>query len=228
MVAKPAFSASSMAPVEIDPADPPDPSPWNLPFQAVAGGSQTSKPIWESLLGVTRPMARQKGRDTRVAPALPPSGSQVALWITAPPRCRPLRAVQFWASSGAAARPPLAARMGKSPSKAKRLKARMASPPTQECENCLTRALCRQAKASSKVAKGEVGAAKPTERADRRQARRPYRRGKYSSRRGAVQIALHQRAGDQPPAIHQHEEDQLEGQRNDHRGQHHHAHAHQD
>ena len=68
------------------PALPPEPSPRKLPFQAPAGGSQTSKPIWESLVGVAKPIARQKGWDTRVVPTLPPSGSQVALWITAPPR----------------------------------------------------------------------------------------------------------------------------------------------
>ena len=43
-----------------------------------------------------------------------------------------------------------------------------------------------------------------------------------------MHVAFDQRAGNQPPAVHQYEEDELERQRNDHRRQHHHAHAHQD
>jgi hypothetical protein len=39
--------------------------------------------------------------------------------------------------------------------------------------------------------------------------------------------ALHERARDEAPAVHQHEEDQLERQRDDHGRQHHHAHGHE-
>ena len=45
-------SASRIGPGEMAPALPPEPSPRKLPFQLEAGGSQTSKPIWESLVGV--------------------------------------------------------------------------------------------------------------------------------------------------------------------------------
>ena len=38
-----------------------------------AGGSQTSKPIWESATGVATPMTRQKGSVTLVVPTVPPS-----------------------------------------------------------------------------------------------------------------------------------------------------------
>src|SRR5689334_19886542 len=68
-----------MAPVEIAPAEPPDPSPWSLPFHCALGGSQTSKPIWESEVGRATPTMRQKGRVTWVVPTVPPSAMNWAL-----------------------------------------------------------------------------------------------------------------------------------------------------
>src|SRR5471032_2456403 len=74
-------SASRMGPGEMAPALPPEPSPRKLPFHAEAGGSQTSKPIWESDVGVATPIARQKGVLTLVVPTVPPSGRYSALSI---------------------------------------------------------------------------------------------------------------------------------------------------
>src|SRR5689334_23031441 len=100
------------------PAEPPEPIPWNLPFQAATGGSQTSKPIWESLVGVATPIARQKGTAMVVVPMVPPWGRYSALWIT-------VSAATLWpdnfaqlaaspgAISGPAAWPLLAARSGR-------------------------------------------------------------------------------------------------------------------
>ena len=52
-----------------------------LPFHSAAGGSQTSKPIWESDVGVATPITRQKGMLTLVVPTVPPSGRYSALSI---------------------------------------------------------------------------------------------------------------------------------------------------
>ncbi len=49
-----------------------------------------------------------------------------------------------------------------------------------------------------------------------------------SMRLGLRPVALDQRSRHQAPAVHQHEKDQLERQRDHHRRQHHHAHGHQD
>src|SRR5277367_2354488 len=40
------------------------PMPTYFPFQFAATGSQTSKPMWESLVGVAKASTRQKGTDT--------------------------------------------------------------------------------------------------------------------------------------------------------------------
>src|SRR5437868_1910960 len=98
-----------MGPGEIAPALPPEPSPRKLPFQRDLGGSQTSKPIWESLVGVATPMTRQKATSIWVVPTVPPSGRYSALWITVlGAMARPARAVQLAASpsAGFAAWPP--------------------------------------------------------------------------------------------------------------------------
>ncbi len=49
----------------------------------------------------------------------------------------------------------------------------------------------------------------------------------YGPQAGSAAVTLNQRTCNQVPAVHQHEENQLEGQRYDHRRQHHHAHGHQ-
>src|SRR6516165_1827566 len=90
-----------MGPGEIAPALPPEPSPRNLPFHALAGGSQTSKPIWESGVGVATPIARQKGAPILVVPTVPPSLRYSALWMTVSgAMARPVRAEQFCTSPG--------------------------------------------------------------------------------------------------------------------------------
>src|ERR1019366_3155925 len=64
------FSAVSMGPGEIAPAEAPAPSAWNLPFQAAAGGIHTSKPMRESSVGLATPTIRHIGTSTRVSPTL--------------------------------------------------------------------------------------------------------------------------------------------------------------
>src|ERR1043165_6620024 len=101
-------SASRMGPGEMAPALPPEPSPRNLPFHWDAGGSQTSKPIWESAVGVSTPMTRQKGVSILVLPTVPPSGRYSALWTTVlgamvfPARAEQL-AASPWPDAGLAA-----------------------------------------------------------------------------------------------------------------------------
>jgi hypothetical protein len=88
-----------MGPGEIAPALPPEPSPRKLPFHWLAGGSQTSKPMWESLVGVATPITRQKGALTLVVPTLPPSGMYSALSIIVwDAMVRPASAAQLAAS----------------------------------------------------------------------------------------------------------------------------------
>src|SRR5471032_153893 len=88
-----------MGPGEMAPALPPEPSPRKLPFQAEAGGSQTSKPIWESDVGAATPIARQKGVLTLVVPTVPPSGRYSALSILVlGAMVLPASAAQLWAS----------------------------------------------------------------------------------------------------------------------------------
>src|SRR5215469_5281253 len=88
-----------MGPGEIAPALPPEPSPRNLPFHWLAGGSQTSKPIWESEVGVATPITRQKGAATLAVPTVPPSLRYSALWMTVSgAMVRPASAEQLWAS----------------------------------------------------------------------------------------------------------------------------------
>ena len=78
------------------------------------------------------------------------------------------------------------------------------------------------------------GAGRPPRRA--RGPRRGERRGgawpsdapRSRIRLGSADKTLHEAADHQIPAVHQHEEDQLEWQRDQHRRQHHHAHRHQD
>src|SRR3954451_3718252 len=89
-----------MAPPEIAPALAPEPTPWNLPFQLAAGGSQTSKPIWESGVGVATPTRRHRGRATLVVPIVPPPGRYSALSILLRAEIIwPARAAQLAASS---------------------------------------------------------------------------------------------------------------------------------
>src|SRR5579859_6760448 len=186
-----------MAPVEMAPADPPDPSPWSFPFHWPLGGSQTSKPIWESEVGRATPTMRQKGWATWVVPTVPPSGRNCALSMLVPvATVLPASAAQLAASPC-----PVAAAWLLAASTGKRA--------TIQAEALST--FMRPSHPSG---------------ADRRGLSNG-RMGR-SSRRRRVHITLHQRAGYQPPAIHQHKEDQLEGERDDHRRQHHHAHAHQD
>src|SRR4029077_16258646 len=59
MVAYPRTSAGPMAKKLIAPADPPDPSPWNFPFQLPSDGIQTSKLICDWLVGVATATTRQ-------------------------------------------------------------------------------------------------------------------------------------------------------------------------
>src|ERR1700744_470776 len=91
-----------MAPKEMAPAEEPQPSPCSLPSQAVAGGSHTSKPIWESLVGVATPMTRQKGALTVAELALvltvSPLGFQSPLSILPGPKLFPASAAQLSAS----------------------------------------------------------------------------------------------------------------------------------
>src|SRR5712671_3194430 len=95
-------SASRIGPGEMAPALPPEPSPRNLPFQREAGGSQTSKPIWESAVGVARPMTRQKGVSILVLPTVPPSARYSLLWMTvSEAMVFPARAEQLAASPAA-------------------------------------------------------------------------------------------------------------------------------
>src|SRR6185312_2337416 len=68
-----------MGPGEIAPAEAPEPSPWNLPFQLEAGGSQTSKPMRESVVGVASPTIRHMGASTLVRPTVAPSASYSAV-----------------------------------------------------------------------------------------------------------------------------------------------------
>src|SRR5665213_2235113 len=67
-----------MGPGEIAPAEPPDPSAGNLPFQVEAGGIQTSKPMRESLAGVASPTIRHIGASTLVFSTVVPSASNSA------------------------------------------------------------------------------------------------------------------------------------------------------
>src|SRR5262247_3602310 len=59
-LALPRLSCSARAPKEILPAQPPLPTPANLPFQ-FSRGNQTSKRICDSLVGAITPVIRQNG-----------------------------------------------------------------------------------------------------------------------------------------------------------------------
>src|SRR4051812_5514134 len=84
-----------------------------LPFHTVANGSQTSKPMLESLLGVAMPETRQKAgmpvkvADGAIGPVAGavklPAGTDWAVVMVAPCRNRPFRSSH---ARGAADEPP--------------------------------------------------------------------------------------------------------------------------
>src|SRR4051812_45647724 len=104
------------------PDDPPEPSCWYLPFQLAAGGSQISKPIWESAVGVATPTMRQKGSETLVRPNVAPLALYSAVMTVTPEKTvLPASAWQLAASPLPAASaaitspPPITDRAGNSP-----------------------------------------------------------------------------------------------------------------
>src|SRR5580692_74885 len=62
--AYPASSAQLIGSYWMEPAKPPLPRPWYLLFQAEAGGSQSSKRMSESAVGLMVPSTRQNGKDS--------------------------------------------------------------------------------------------------------------------------------------------------------------------
>src|SRR5579862_4802795 len=89
----------------MEPAKPPLPRPWNLPFQPAAG-SQTSNWMLESGAGLMTPATRQKAG--RLGRGLPPGGVKLpaetssAVLMVVAGRLSLARASQGWAAREAA------------------------------------------------------------------------------------------------------------------------------